>query len=86
MTNVKLEVKVQTVYFEDTSVGEMKKHVVVSDKRLSMKDASIELQSQGYQNPIVLRTLTSRATVELTQEELEQRITNVEPFYQTKED
>lgn len=80
---VSLETKVQTIYFEDAE-GEMSKYHHVSDKRLNKKDAEEVLLELGYEINLLLRTVTERLTIEMTREELQEKIKNTERFYQTQ--
>jgi len=81
---VTLEAKVQTIYYEDTT-GNITKHHHVSDKRINIKEAEQILIDLGINISLVLRVLTERIGVELTREELSEKITHSERFYQRNE-
>ena len=80
---IELEAKVQTIYYEDVT-GKLGRFYHVGQERINIKQAEQILVDNEINVQLVLRTLTEKINVGLTKEELQERITTSESYYQRR--
>lgn len=80
---VKLEAKVQTIFYQDTK-GNLERYYNVANERLNLKQAEQLLIDEGINVALILRTMIEKVTIQLTRKEVQERIIMNENFHARK--